>query len=903
MSSTESVDAEPDAGNLLSDGELEEVMLFGRGVPLQDVECTPVHELVRSVTRADPSAIAVLGNGNTLSYGELDEWADRIAVRLDAVGVRKGDHVGILAEPSTATVASALAVLRRGAVYVPVDREQPERQTSEFFANARVVAVITADAQAPKVSALGFPVVRSDQTPQDTDELPRPSDQPPVAVGRTDPAYIIHTSGSTGDPKGILVEHGQLAASTLARRRVYPGTPVHLLLAPIAFDSSAAGLWGTLTTGGRLVIPTFDEVRDPGRLVDLIQTHQVTQMLCVPSLYDVVLDAAERVGTQRLASLRTVIVAGETLSEALVKRHFDVLPGSVELVNEYGPTETTVWASYHRFDAPGPVSIGGPAPGVRLYVLDDELRPVRPGVRGELVIGGAGVSRGYIGRPDATGRAFLPDPFAGTQGARMYRTGDLVRWDRSGRLDFLGRRDHQVKIRGHRTELGAVEAAMRTAPGVRDAVVVTDAERTRLIGFALAHQGATAESVREHLTSRLPAFMVPASVAVLDDFPRTVNGKVDRGALAAAVSTGEPASSATAARPAVRGEDLEQRVAAAWAEILRLPDIPREVNFFDLGGHSLAMFRLQDALEQHTGVRPSVAMLFRCTTVSAQAAMIGAGEGQGDAVPGEQRQESRRARALNARRQRLRQPVSVAPQPRKWLQCVVPREEPRQRLICFPHAGGSASFFRDWGRHLSDIEVHAVCYPGRGERIEEPPATDLRALATQIAEAVASLGGAEIALFGHSMGAVVAFEAARALEAGGIRPTHLFASGSRETPGGFTGSDAADEWADGPADNVVNRLVDLGGTDPELAADPAFQELVLPYVEADSQMFHNYILRPDPILHCPVTALVGDCDPHADIRPWSELTEGQFREEPVSGDHFYLVPNPPFALLEKSLST
>ncbi|WP_327233971.1 alpha/beta fold hydrolase [Streptomyces sp. NBC_01317] len=240
--------------------------------------------------------------------------------------------------------------------------------------------------------------------------------------------------------------------------------------------------------------------------------------------------------------------------------------------------------------------------------------------------------------------------------------------------------------------------------------------------------------------------------------------------------------------------------------------------------------------------------------------------------------------------------------PSTWLQCAVPVADPRWQLICFPHAGGSASFFRDWGHHLPGVRVHAVRYPGRAERLAEPVPTDLRDLARATADAVAALPGVPdlpLALFGHSMGAAVALETARALEARGITPAHLIASGSRDAP--YPPPEPAAEIDEDDAE-VVTRLITLGGTDPELAADPVFQELVLPYIRGDSHMFHSYIPRPEPLLRCPVTTIVGDADPDADRRPWSELTGGGFREQRVPGDHFYLVPEPPYALVLNSVA-
>jgi amino acid adenylation domain-containing protein len=671
---------------------------LGSGQPLPRDKPTPVHELVARFARVTPTATAVSSGNRAIGYQALDTWAGRIASRLACAGVRRGSRVGVLVEPSTAMVAAVLGVLQAKAAYVPVDLAHPDRRIADVLADARVGAVVTTGAAAYRVTGLDLPLVLVEETegtepiegtwptadtaePDTTDDEDGPAasrhtgddrltGDSPLTVGNRltgdapvtgdDPAYLIYTSGSTGEPKGVEVGHRELAASTLARRMVYPGRPVFLLVSPLAFDSSAAGLWGTLTAGGHLVVAGSDEVRDPERLSRLVERHGVTRLLCVPSLYSVLLDAAERYGMERLRTLETVITAGEPLPIELMNRHFALHDRRVALVNEYGPTEATVWASYRRYDAPGRVSIGGPVPGMRLYVLDEQLRPVPRGPEGELFIGGAGVSRGYFGRPDATARAFLDDPFAPAAGARMYRTGDLVRWTAEGTLDYLGRRDHQVKIRGHRIELGAVESALGTLPGVREAVVVPDATGTALIAFALAPSLPAAQDLREQLARVLPTAMVPARIEVLDSFPRTVNGKADRARLRESTQEGHLAAEPTAPHrkpessaphPAGTDADPTDAVRAAWAEVLKARSVPADVNFFDLGGHSLAMFQLQDALERHTGSRPPIVALFRHTTVMAQAELIKGGGAQAhDAEAEARRSAARRARALRARR-------------------------------------------------------------------------------------------------------------------------------------------------------------------------------------------------------------------------------------------------------------
>ncbi|MGO4749172.1 AMP-binding protein, partial [Streptomyces sp. 2MCAF27] len=334
-----------------------------------------------------PTAVAVRCGDIAVPYGELISWSRQLSHRLAAAGVGAGDRVALLAEPSAAMIASVLGVLGAGAAYVPVDLAQPDARVATILHDAQVAAVVTTAHTRHRAPGSHLPVVTVPDVPGEEPDAAA-SGSFAAAAGPADPAYLIYTSGSTGEPKGVIVEHRNLAASTRARLMVYPDpeTPTFLLVSPLAFDSSVAGIWGTLQAGGCLVAASADELRDADRLVSLVSRHRVTRTLCVPTLYGLLLDAAERAGTAPLASLRQVIVAGEALPQPLVDRHFAVHSSAVhssashssvaDLVNEYGPTETTVWATFHRFTGVEPVSIGRPVPGARLYVLDDELQPV-----------------------------------------------------------------------------------------------------------------------------------------------------------------------------------------------------------------------------------------------------------------------------------------------------------------------------------------------------------------------------------------------------------------------------------------------------------------------------------------------------------------------------------------------
>lgn len=630
----------------MSSDHFDELVSLGCGVPLPRVERTPVHQIIARISCAKPADVAVVSGTDIITYAELSMWAIQIATKLAADGVGPGKRIAVLVAPSVAMVAAVLGILQCGAAYVPLDQMQPVQKMLDILVNSDVSGIVTDEICIDRLGEFGFPLYNAGVA-LDSGYISSCSTSTWPPVHSEDPAYLIYTSGSTGEPKGVLVGHRQLSDSIIARHIVYPGSPIFLLVSPLAFDSAVAGLWGTLTKAGKLVIASNDEIRDPERLIELIERFSITQLLCVPSLYQTLLDVAERNNISCIHSLDTVIVAGEALSESLVQRHFAFHGEAVILVNEYGPTETTVWATYRRFNTPGPVSIGGPIPGAQLYILDEQLQLVPRGGVGELFIGGSQVSQGYFGHSDATERAFLINRFDTTPGARMYRTGDLVRWNTDGTLDFLGRRDHQVKIRGHRVELGAVEAALRAIPGIHDAIVLPNGAHTQLISFVLASTDCSSDSIRKQLALELPGVMVPAQIRMLDTLPLTISGKVDRGALSAMV---EDLPTMLVQQEGVEfslnDAQVIERIVAAWSEVLKLTSIPLDVNFFDLGGHSLMVFKLQNALEHHVGKRLKVVSLFRYTTVSAQAELICSGEDDAGGADSDLITTSRRARPL-----------------------------------------------------------------------------------------------------------------------------------------------------------------------------------------------------------------------------------------------------------------
>ncbi|MER5631507.1 non-ribosomal peptide synthetase [Streptomyces nitrosporeus] len=635
----------------LSAEERDLLLGLGRGPQLPS-GVRLVHELVAETAAAKPDRPAVACGSVTLGYGELLARADALAAGLAERGVRPGERVALLMPPSAEMVVAALGVLRAGAAYVPLHPGDPEARLRAVLADAGVAALVCGEGEFARSGSgrlLGLPALSTAEASSGA-RFAEPHRARPE-----DTAYVIYTSGTTGEPKGVVVPHRALAASTAARQQTYGDYRRFLLVSPLSFDSSVAGLWGTLASGGLLVVAEQEDVRDPERLVRLVERHGVTATLSVPALYAGLLDAAGRTDPRRLATLEVVTTAGEALPESLVAQHF-ALNGPALLVNEYGPTEATVWCTFRRFEQPGPVDIGIPAPGARLYITDRRGRLMPPGTSGELRVGGAGTADGYLGLPEKTAESFLDDPYAS---GRLYRTGDWVRRGDTGGLSFLGRRDELVKVRGHRVELGAVTSALLGCDGVEEAAVLLAPGGMSLAGYLVAGPGYDEAAVRARLAGALPPAAVPGALRLVPAMPRTVHGKVDHEALQALGAD----AGAGAPGPAERDEPVteagtEAAVRAAWCEVLGVASVASDVNFFDAGGHSLLVPVLQMEIESRTRARVEIVDLFAATTVASQAALVSRSSGgpeaaaAGTAAPKATASEDRRRGRLAVARAR-----------------------------------------------------------------------------------------------------------------------------------------------------------------------------------------------------------------------------------------------------------
>ncbi|HEX8694195.1 MAG TPA: amino acid adenylation domain-containing protein, partial [Longimicrobium sp.] len=480
-----------------------------------------------------PDAVAVVSGEESLTYRALDERANRLARHLVGLGVGPEARVAVCLRRGPEMVAAVLAVLKAGGAYVPLDPGYPPDRLAFMLADSAVAVLLTEEKLRGRLAVpAGVEVVSVDGDAARIGAAGADALEGAASPGSL--AYVIYTSGSTGKPKGVMVTHGNLVSSTAARERFYPGkVGAYLLLSSIAFDSAVAGVFWTLCGGGALVLPGEDDLGDAERLRALADAAGVTHLLAVPSLYAQLVGDGGGWGR----TLETVIVAGEPCPPGLVARHCERFPG-VALVNEYGPTEATVWSSAHRCGADdaaaAAVPIGAPVPNTRVYVLDAAMRPVPVGVAGELCVGGVQVARGYLGRPALSAEKFVPDALGGAPGARLYRTGDRARWRADGTLEFLGRLDQQVKLRGYRIEPGEVEAVLRRHAAVRDCAVVARDDGPggkRLVAYVVGE--ADPEALRSHLRRSVPEYMVPGAFVFLERLLLTPNGKLDRKALPA----------------------------------------------------------------------------------------------------------------------------------------------------------------------------------------------------------------------------------------------------------------------------------------------------------------------------------------------------------------------------------
>jgi amino acid adenylation domain-containing protein len=592
--------------SLLAENEKEQIQSIGRGAALNIPAGQTVLDLIAEHVKNDPSAIAVEFGNDILSYRELDERSNRLArlIRLQGANTL----IPVCLDRSPQFVIAIMGILKAGAAYVPLDPAYPPERIAFMLEDCSASLVIT-DTSCFRILPPVMPVILVDANREEINMMnPLPLDTSPSPA---DLAYVIYTSGSTGKPKGVLIGHEALLASTLARNDYYGEMGSAFLVPSFSFDSSVAVLFGTLTTGGRLLLCTNDQLKEAawiGRMLEKTGT-----ILCVPSYYRFL--AEEEL--LAASALTRVILAGEKLDKALVEKHFSILPGA-ELYNEYGPTENAVWATVYKLSPHDEsIPIGIPVNNVSLYALDRWGGLLPQGVWGELYIGGIQLARGYLNQEALTKEKFIDNPFS--PGTRLYKTGDLVRWTAGGVLEYMGRTDDQVKIRGYRVELGEIETTLQKAPGILQAAVVAKTDNrnnTRLAGYVITENGLNKDEVIAYLKNELPDHMIPLIIE-MQALPLTANGKTDKNRLAAMDDSLQDSSQYEAPR-----NEVEEKLSSVWKTLLGIEKIGIHDNFFELGGHSLLAMRLIALVRKQLSKELSIKEVFNHPTIATLASQL-----------------------------------------------------------------------------------------------------------------------------------------------------------------------------------------------------------------------------------------------------------------------------------------
>ncbi|MBL9139187.1 MAG: amino acid adenylation domain-containing protein [Verrucomicrobiales bacterium] len=584
---------------LLNATERQQLLTWGSGA-VSEPDTTLVPALLKQQAQRTPTAEAVVWENERWTFAELDAQSDRLAAQLARRGVGPDTVVGLCLERSPQLILAIVGILKAGGAYLPLDPTQPAERLAFMLRDSGAAVVVTNRAARPRVDGVLPEVIDLDGS---SEWAATPGEAPLPTVLGEHLAYVMYTSGSTGRPKAVMIPHRALNNYLAWMRREFPPAEQEVVLQSTTstFDISVWEILYPLVTGAKMVLARPDGTRDTGYLAELIRRHEVTFAQFVPSLLGLLIHEPV---FRECRQLRRIFCGGEAMTLELMRGVQAATPA--DLYNMYGPTEATIWAtSWHC--RPGHATsppIGVPLANTQAYVLDvhGDLTPT--GIMGELYLGGRQLARGYLNRPELTAEKFLPDRFGGKAGDTIYRTGDLARWRPDGTLEYLGRQDDQVKIRGFRIELGEIQAALLEHPSIEQAAVLARTG-SELVGYLVPRPGATValDGLRQHLGSRLPEYMVPTGFVILEAFPLTANGKVDRRTLATLAGT--ELREVKAFEPPKAG--IEEQVAAIWCEILQRPCVGRNDHFFELGGHSLLAMkvaaRVSSALHRQVGVQ------------------------------------------------------------------------------------------------------------------------------------------------------------------------------------------------------------------------------------------------------------------------------------------------------------
>ena len=851
-------------------------------VPAPGAPGTLIHARFEAQAAAQPDTPALVFEGQSLTYGELDACANQLAHHLHGLGVRPDDRVAICAERSLELVIAMLATLKAGGAFVPLDPVYPDERLAHMLEDSGAAVVLTQAHLSPRLAPpAGCARVVLDgrsEAAQPTHALD------PAAIGVTGAhlAYVIYTSGSTGTPKGVMVEHRNVLTFLDGLEACIHG--LHPQARRVAWNSSfgfdmAAKAWGQLTRGRTVYLVPEATRLGAEALLAFLETHGIEAMECTPSHLRMLQGAGLLDGRAR--SLRKLLLGGEAI-DAATWRALAAVDDTL-FFNMYGPTECSVDASCGLIDGRRP-HIGRVMPGARIYLLDEARRPVPIGAPGEIWIGGAGVARGYLHRPELTRERFVDDPFVapssgrsdGAAGRRMYKTGDLGRWRDDGTIEYLGRNDAQVKLRGFRIELGEIEARLAQLAGVREAAVIVREDSPgdrRLVAYVVATPGATCDpaQLRAALAQTLPEYMLPAAFVAMDALPLTPNGKLDRKALPAPEGHGL----AQRAYAAPEGE-IETLIAQIWSALLGVERVGRHDNFFDLGGYSLMLFQVIEQLKQH-GYEVALQDVLLAQELSALAQRITVDRG------------------------------SIDP---RW---VAIRKGGRRRPLVFLHEpSGEVLSYGRLARHIDD---EVGLYGIRADRDAVTAGVSYEALGASYAQIIRqALPSGPYRLAGWSAGGVLAYEVARQLARSGdsVEFVGLIDTWHRGGAGdGRYELALADHkmmllafieyYGDKPDDDAVAEI--MAAPDLPAAIDSARRRGLLrrgldpAQFEARSALFfdlragaHRYRAAP---LDAPVHLFTADATEPADpANGWGDVLGARLRVHPIGGDHWSLVMDP-----------
>ncbi|HXS02524.1 MAG TPA: amino acid adenylation domain-containing protein, partial [Pyrinomonadaceae bacterium] len=586
-------------------------------------EAATIQELFEKQLELDADSIALIDEeGRQLSYDELNRRSNQLAHHLISLGVGPESLVGVVMDRSLESTISLLGILKAGGAYVPLDASYPKDRLAYMLRNSGAEIIMTKSRFVDSLPEHAAHVIRIDdhwiEISQQSTDNPPPRSQP------QHPAYIIYTSGSTGQPKGVLGLHRGAVNRFhwMWATYAFGAEEVCCQKTSLSFVDAVWEVFGPLLQGVPTVIFSDDVVKDTERFIDALSHHGVTRIVLVPSLLRVMLDARE-IGV-RLAKLKYCVCSGEALPADLAQLFQQRLP-HCRLLNLYGSSEVSADATYHELaqgQTRANVAIGRPLSNVQIYILDEHLRPLPAGAKGELYVGGDALARGYLGRPDLTAAHFIPDVAGERAGARLYRTGDLARRLADGTIEYLGRADHQVKIRGYRIELEEIESVLKQHEAVREAVVHAHADAAtglRLTAYIVAEEPdeRTINGCREHLRERLPDYMMPAGFVLMDALPLTPNGKVDRHALPVPQKTADVEKGFQPPR-----NPTEREIVEIWSELLGLERVGVEDNFFELGGHSLLATQMISRIRMNFGVELDVKKFFLRPTITTLAEVV-----------------------------------------------------------------------------------------------------------------------------------------------------------------------------------------------------------------------------------------------------------------------------------------